>query len=163
MIWLVIPVNVVFWLIGGQFWKAGRRYGIPLLTIAILYIRLARMRLKKGRRDWIAPLAMLPAIGVLSMGYGVNSWLKGVCRYELTTRIAYAIILSIPLAVYALISPNVSPKGLLITTPALILAFQFRDVWLGKLRHIRIGKFDILLEDVARSVVFGGSIVFLTI
>jgi hypothetical protein len=116
---------------GGQRDKWVRRYLTPL--IATLYTKLKKKEKK-------APL-LLALIGILSMGYGVNSFLRNkICfNNDALTRVVYGLLLAIPFLFfdkwYALI--------------ALPIAFSIRA------GGFKIGKYDVLFEDIIRYGVLG--------
>jgi hypothetical protein len=152
-------------MIGGQINKATRRFGVPSIALTAMLYRTMKGQKGRGEKEWAKTLVILLAIPVLSMGYGINSVIGKTFKKEWIIRTMYAIILSIPLELYALLTLNNQAHLTLKCTfilIALILAFQVRDTWLGKLRHkLTIGKFNLLFEDIVRSLTFGYSIVWL--
>lgn len=149
MIWTLIPIVMVLWLIGGQFWKPARRYIIPV--IASLYA----LFLKDRRKRWLAPLLLLFS-AILSLGYGEDSNLRKLLGgSEFWTRIVMGILVaSVPIT-YGIISHGVNW-----TSPVILVvnvgAWQVRAGSLGK-----VGKYDILIEDIFRSFALGISIVII--
>lgn len=156
MIWLIIPATTAFWMVGGQVNKAVRRFCIPSLAVAATLLRASFPKKDDDgvtRVRWAA-LGWALLIPVLSMGYGVDSGLMKIFKKELTVRIVYAIILSLPFLVFELVAGK--PLWMIgVTVAALIGAFQVRA---GKLGTIR--KFDFLIEDIVRGSVVGGLIVW---
>jgi len=56
---------------------------------------------KEKKKKWKG-VYFLPLIGVLSMGYGENSWLRKVCGgKDWITRIVYGLLLAIPFLFFA--------------------------------------------------------------
>ena len=121
---------------GGQKNKAVRRFGIPFIAIFTSFTNW-------GWRS----LCYLPMIGVLSMGYGVNSWLMGICGIEWVVRFVYAILLSLPFYGF-------SWKRGLIASFSLIIAFAVRAGSAG-----RVWGMDILIEDICRYGALGTLVV----
>jgi hypothetical protein len=129
---LVVILIVIAGMWGGQRDKWVRRYLVPLL--AVMSKSLDKKESKKKA------LLFLPLIGLLSMGYGVNSWLRKVCGDNDTlTRIAYGLLLGLPFLLmgkwYALI--------------ALPIAFSI------KAGGFKIGTKDWLWEDFFRYLTLG--------
>lgn len=126
------------YLIGGQIEKSVRRYGVPTFAFAYAFISDKENRAKdKMKYIWLMLMC-----GILSMGYGENSWLKKHLKHEWLTRFMYSFFLAV---VFSIAGGN-----FLICFPILAVAFQVRA---GKL--FTIGKFDVLIEDICRaSVIF---------
>lgn len=130
----------VLWCIGGQFWKPARRYVLSVLMTAYAYFA---NREEKKRRF---ALVFLSLIGLLSMGYGEDSHLKRWCGgSETATRLIVAILISLPFVVYSVFNASN-----IWSIPAIlavnIFVWQVRAGSLGK-----VGKYDILIEDICRS------------
>ena len=86
---LTIIIITVLGMIGGQGFKWARRYLLPI--ISTIYI-VSKDRSKKAKA-----FLFLCLIGILSMGYGENSWLRKLLGgSDKLTRIAYGLIVSIP-------------------------------------------------------------------
>jgi hypothetical protein len=172
----LLPVPIMLlWLAGGQFSKGARRWGVPGITTTVYILnRLFTDKDKREKneaknREYIAMffyMVLTPLI--LSLGYGENSWLRRLvekvtgwdthgAKNDLTTRATYGTMLSLPILVYVLLTA-VSPWRYLVIVVALVLAFLVRAGSLGK-----IGKYDILIEDIVRSLTFGGSLVFVLV
>lgn len=147
-----LPINVaVLWMIGGQLIKGVRRFGVPGLTLMVALID----KWKKEKKDW-AVLVFVLLIPVLCMGYGVNSFLMKIFKKDWIVRVAYAIILSLPFLAYTLLSPQYTLLQYGIITVSLIGAFQVRAGTLAK-----IGKYDILIEDIIRGLTLGGALLWM--
>ncbi len=166
----LLPVPVMLlWLASGQFLKGLRRFGIPgVSTIVLILNKLfsepKSLKEKEERdsmntREWVAIgvyAIVLPFL--LAVGYGESSWLRKVLGgNDLTTRATYGTMLSLPILVYILLV-GVSPWRYLVILVALIGAFLVRAGSLGK-----VGKYDILIEDIVRSLTFGSSLVFVLV
>jgi len=151
-----LPFGImVLWLIGGQVAKGARRYGVPSLTLILVLLEQFRKGIKDNKKKAITALLFILAVPILSMGYGVNSWIMKLLKREWLVRLVYALTLSLPLIIYGII--NSAGISTLILCPSLIISsFQLRA---GKL--FSIGDFDILVEDIARSLAFGFSVLFL--
>lgn len=158
LLWVLFPPAImVLWMIGGQINKGVRRFGIPGTSmIGAVFWRLTDGE-KKSFKETSKLLVLLLLIPVLVMGYGINSKLMKIFKKDLTVRIAYAIMVSIPLGIYAIITPNPFWKYPIITT-SLIVAFQVRAGSLSK-----IGVYDVLIEDMVRGLVLGYSLIWLII
>ena len=142
----VLPYLImVLWMIGGQFQKGARRFGVPGISLVVsLYSQW-----KKDKKNWRV-LVFLLLIPVLCTGYGVSSVLMRIFKKDWTVRLMYAIMLSIPYGIYIALTPANTMTQYFIITIALIGAFQVRAGSLGK-----IGKYDILIEDIVRSLTVG--------
>ena len=107
--------------------KGIRRFGIPFLSVLT------------GWADWgWQSLFYLLFIPTLVCGYGVNSWLMGICGIEWVVRFVYAILLSLPFYGF-------SWKRGLIASFSLIIVFAVRAGSAGT-----IWGMDILIEDICR-------------
>ncbi len=141
MIWLAILfvlVVIVMGLIGGQKEKGVRRFGIPGLAF-ILSI---------GKFSW-RNIGILGLMGILSIGYGENSWLMDIFHNDILVRVAYGTMLSIPFFLFGI-------KRGLVALALLIGAFQIRA---GSL--FSIGTFDVLIEDIVRYGALGITLAFI--
>lgn len=149
MIWTIIPIVVILWLIGGQCWKPTRRYLIPV--IATLYA----LFLKDKRKRLFAPLLLILS-AILSLGYGENSdirkWLGGS---DFWTRVVMGILVaSVPIT-YGFIVHGFSWQI------PLILALNVASWQIHAGSLFKIGKYDVLIEDICRSLALGVSIVIM--
>lgn len=149
MIWTVIPVTVILWLISGQMIKGLRRYAIPV--IASLYA----LFLKDRRKRWLAPLLLILS-AILSLGYGENSALRKLLGgSDFWTRIVMALLIaSVPIT-YGILAHGVSTSILTVTAVNLVAWQVHAGIW------FKIGKYDILIEDICRSLALGVSIVIM--
>ena len=154
MIYLLPPIITILWLIGGQISKGARRYGVPGATLALLFIQLLKTN-KKEMKQCLKYLIFLLLIPALTVGYGINSHLMKWLKREWLVRVAYATMLSVPLLVYALVAGQVWKYPVILAL--LIGAFQVRADKLGTIGD----SFDILVEDIVRSLTLGGAIVWL--
>lgn len=140
---------IILWLISGQMIKGLRRYAIPLIATA--YVAL----LKDKKRRWMASI-MLVLSAILSLGYGENShirrWLGGS---DFWTRIVMALLVSSIPATYCILTNNgwIKPVCMVILN---LSAWQVHAGSLGK-----ICKYDILVEDIYRSLALAISIVII--
>lgn len=149
MIWTVVPIIVVLWLISGQMIKGLRRYAIP--AIASLYA----LFLKDRRKRWLAGLLLILS-GILSIGYGENSVLRKILGGSDTlTRLVVSVLVATVPITYSVLTVGFSwsqPSILVMN----IIAWQ---VYAGTL--FKIGKYDVLIEDICRSTALGVSIVIM--
>ena len=152
MIW-ILPWGIMgLWLVGGQLEKGARRFGVPgLALVAGLWEKW-----KEAPKKRMKLLVFVILIPILSMGYGVNSWLMGIFKKDWIVRFVYGIMLSVPLGIYTTLTPQNTMIHYFIITGLLVAAFQLRAGSLGK-----IGKYDILVEDIVRSLTLGYSITWL--
>ena len=130
MEWIIIPIVIVLGMMGGQFLKPLRRFGIPIASLTVAYK-------KKKYRE----MALLLLGVVLSMGYGENSRLSKLCGgRDWLVRWVYGLLLGGIIAVsgfvYAVI---IMPLVWLLHVP-----FSFK-----------IGKYDFLWEDFIRYSALG--------
>ncbi len=151
MTWGHFPfISVVvcgLWCIGGQFWKPARRYILSVLMAVYAYYA---NREPEKRRACVVLLAM---IGLLSAGYGEDSWLKKACGgSETITRLVMACLIASVFASYSIMSHHITWR-IFLTFGVNVLAWQVRA---GSL--CRIGRFDLLIEDLCRSLAFSVSL-----
>lgn len=146
----ILSVNIL-WLIGGQLNKAMRRYCLPLVCAF-----KGHLEPRKGHRRWYIPVMVsLLLVGILSMGYGVDSWLKKMCGgVEWVTRLVMSLL--VVAAITPIMIDNFSWLKLTITLIMSIAAWQVRAGSLAK-----IGRYDILLEDICRASALAIAIVLL--
>lgn len=149
MKYILLPLIPILWLIGGQFWKLARRVLLPV--VASIYAYLSRK--KDDKRKWL-PVTILSFIAVLSAGYGTDSIIKRLCfGNETLTRIFMAVLISSLFVCYLFLN-----HGKLILIPIIyalnLIAWQVRAGSLCK-----IGKYDLLIEDLCRSFAFSISLV----
>lgn len=147
MIWIgiIFVLSIMFLgLVGGQGklgkWNVGkgtRRFGIPgLAFLASLF-----------NWHW-RNLAILLFIPALIVGYGENSGLMGVFKFDFLVRVIYALILSVPFLFTGL-------KRWVISAILLVIVFQIRA---GVL--FSVGTFEVLIEDIFRYSALGILIFF---
>jgi len=113
---------------GGQKKKGVRRFGIPGLGF-ILNI------FSKNKKKAFPFLLLIP---ILCMGYGTDSFLLDIFKFDWLVRIVYGATLSLPFLFFGF-------KRWTLTMLTLAIAFSVRA---GNL--ITFGTFDILIEDMVR-------------
>ncbi len=152
---LLIVAICLLWLISGQMIKGLRRYAIPVIATAYVVM------LKDKRKRWLAGL-MLILSAILSLGYGENSDIrKFLGGSDFLTRIVISIMIaSIPIT-YIFLSQkhtNICDTSWSILTIIIVnvVAWQVHAGSLGK-----IGRYDILIEDICRALALGISIVIM--
>lgn len=149
-IWIIYISSVIlitlFGMLGGQYGPALRKYGILVVTLALI-----AWRVSTGQVWW--HYSAIPLFcTALFLGYGEKSWIMKKLKNEILVRIAYALSISIPLVITALLNT----KGILsyILIPSLIVgAFQLRG------GGFKIGKKDFLFVDLARWSAVGISVI----
>lgn len=152
--WIITFVIMGMGMVGGQWEKGVRRYGVPCLAMVKEFIEMFNKdKDKKNKAKFLIFGLMIP---VLSMGYGVNSFYKKIFKKEWLIRLAYAITLSIPFCAYLALT-GASGFKYIVCAGALIGAWQVRAGSLG-----RIGSFDILIEDIVRYFTVGRLITWIT-
>lgn len=140
MIWLLVPLVTLFGMWGGQKMKWVRRIGIPSVsTFFVLATNPKRKAKEKVKYLWLWLLAL-----ILSMGYGENSKIKRLVKYEWATRFVYSLLLCVP---FIILKQYYAPL-------LMIPAFQYRSGWLG-LNTFKIGQYDWLWEDFFRYSMLG--------
>lgn len=150
MVYILFMAAVVLsWMLGGQYGSAWRKYGIITALIA-----LGIWRSLHGGIWWqYIPLLLL--CPELFLGYGTHSWLEKWLHEDWEIRLAYALMLWLPIALTAAI------VGFLWAIPlscfGLITAFQIH------LGSFKIGKKDFLWEDFTRSLTVGVWVVLVVI
>lgn len=146
MIYLLFIIStIIFWLLGGQFGSAFRKYGC-MASIILLFI----WRITQGSVWWhIVPILLIcPA---MFLGYGEKSWFMKVFKNEELVRIAEGIVLWIPMALCSILQTYYWSTGISIALT--VGAFQIRA------GSLKIGNKDFLLEDLFRSLALGISII----
>ena len=140
---------MILWLLSGQMIKGLRRYAIPLIATA--YVAL----LKDRKLRWMASI-MLVLSAILSLGYGENSHIrKSLGGSDFWTRIVMAILVaSVPIT-YGFMTDMAWYKAVIM----LVLNLSAWQVHAGSL--CKIGKYDVLIEDMYRSFALGLSIVIM--
>lgn len=142
---MIILLTTIFWLLGGQYGSAWRKYGIMAVVIAIIAINVSR-----GTN--ILNYSVLPVFcASLFLGYGEKSWLMKKLKNETLVRIFDAIIIALPLLITCFLH-NKGFINYIVIVLSLLLAFQIRG------GGIKIGNKDLLFVDVARGVAVGVSL-----
>lgn len=142
MIFLSVPLVVLFGMLGGQVNKLFRPIGITLTLIAT-YLLTGHLS------TWWICLPTLTYGLVLSFGYGENSKLMKWLKSDEVVRIVFSFMCCVPVwIVIALTNNYLSALGAF----AIVGAFQIRMGSWGK-----IGKYDILPEDLFRYLAIGGA------
>jgi len=145
MIQIISSLGIIFaWMLGGQWEKAIRRYGISAIIISLIIWR----SLNDGIWFLYTPLVFL--FPELFLGYGTGSWAAEHFKKEWLIRFMYALALAIPISLCGLLQDKALS---LLSFPILIASFQIRA---GSLFHI--GKKDFLIEDFFRSLALSTSL-----
>lgn len=147
MIWLLVPLVVVLWLVGGQVNTAIRRFGVPVTATLGLVLQDITQKDRYKERG-LQDLIVLLYIPIFFIGYGEHSRLMKWLKTEWKVRLMYALYCWAPLVGIA--AAHGTWLACALACPALVGAFQVRA---GKLATI--GKFDILIEDLVRSATLG--------
>ena len=153
---MTIIINIllmILGMIGGQINKAVRRFGIP--SVAVIYGMVKAIKKNNRKRDKAKFIIFTLLIPILSMGYGVDSLLTKVFKKDWIVRIAYAFLLSIPIAIYMFTTSQFGFNYIYYLI-SLALAYSVRAGSLWK-----IGKYDILIEDMIRYFVLGRIIILI--
>lgn len=128
-----------FWMAGGQFGSAWRKYGGGAVIIALVI----------WKHSWLhCPLLLIcPA---LFLGYGEKSWFMKHIKNETLVRLADAGTLGLPILITGLLTQH----GLngLIGVLLLVGAFQIRG------GGFKIGNKDFLWPDLVRSTALSAAI-----
>lgn len=144
MIFLIVPLCVLFYMLGGQINKLFRPIGVPLSIIGIYFYF--------GQHSiWFAIPSLWYAF-TLSLGYGENSKLMKWLKSEQAVRIVLGISSALPVIATACLTKNWLA---LIGFPVIVGVECIR---LGKWGSI--GKFDILPVDILRGLAIGLAISF---
>ena len=122
---LIIPLVIILGMMGGQFFKASRRYILPISSV------LMGLRKKKERSNREYFLLLLMA--ALSIGYGENSKL-----YKLTGGRKWLVRLIYGSMVGSIIALAGFVWALLIMPLAYMVRFPY---------SFKIGKYDFLWQD----------------
>jgi hypothetical protein len=138
MVTVVTLIVMLFWCAGGQFWKPARRYGIPI--VCALYAH-----------SYLLLLMTIP----LSVGYGENSWVKSWLKQsETMIRVVMASFIS-SLLITCGNHMNLWTAFLIFAIN--ITAWKIRAGSLGK-----IGKYDVLIEDIVRALALSVSLTLIS-
>lgn len=134
MIFLCIPLCILFGMLGGQINKLFRPIGISL-SIFLIYLIW-------HNHSWLYGLPSLLYGLELTLGYGENSLFMKWFKNDENIRDFYSFICCIPVIISMVLTKNIfSVFGILL----IIISFQLRLGSFGK-----IGKYDILPEDIFR-------------
>lgn len=136
MIFLCVPLVVIFYMLGGQINKLFRPIGVPLSIFGI-YL------LAHNHPVWMGLPALLYGV-ILTLGYGVNSKLMKWLKSEQKVRIVLGLLVSIPVALCVLLTHNWYG---MVGVVAIVACSCIR---LG--RWGTIGKYDILPVDIFRGL-----------
>lgn len=129
---------VVFYLIGGQINKAVRRYGVPVSLYGMTWASSK----DKSKAQRIKEIVLLSLIGLLSMGYGQDSKLNKWLKHDWLVRIVYGLLLSVPLLIIKFVwFVPIILSGAWSIRAGSLFSFKIKD-----------RQFDILIEDIVRSV-----------
>lgn len=139
MIFLSVPLVILFYMLGGQINKLFRPIGVPL-SIAALYL------LHPTHPKWFVLPIMLYGV-ILTLGYGQDSKLMKWLKSEQLVRIVLGILVSIPVALTILLTRQwLASIGIV----AIVGCSCIRLGSWGK-----IGKYDILPVDIFRGLAVG--------
>lgn len=144
MIFLSILLVVIFWMLGGQLNKLFRPIGVPLSIIGI-YL------LWHNHSIWCILPTLLYGFE-LTLGYGENSKLMKWLHKEETIRTVYSFMCSLPVVIICALTHNWFS---VISIIGIIIAFHLDLGSWGK-----IGKYDILPDDLFRGLSIGLAISF---
>lgn len=145
--------TMLLWMLGGQINKGLRRFGVPAISLIGIYIRIISKWSKIGSKNWWRGWLILLYIPILSTGYGVDSCLMKIFKKDWLVRIMYGLFLALPQVLYCLIVGKY--VLLLIPLIGLPVICSIRGGSLGK-----VGKYDLLIEDVLRGFFFGQTILW---
>lgn len=144
MIFLCIPLVIFFGCLGGQLNKLFRPIGIPLSIMGVYLI--------KYNHPWFCVLPVLLYGFELTLGYGENSKLMKWFKDDRLVRLIYSSLCCIPLTLCVFLTGNYMA---LLGTFFILLAFQLEFGSWGK-----IGKYDVLGDDVVRWGILGVCVSF---
>jgi len=137
-----IPLAVLFYMWGGQTMKWIRPVGVALSISGIYFVHHF---IDKSPDPWWWGFLAWSLGFELAFGYGEKSWIAKFDKQNDTeTRIIYALWVSLGISIACLVCNN---PWALFGMPLVIGAFQIRA---GS--AFKIGNFDFLWEDLARSL-----------
>lgn len=139
MIFLSVPLVVIFYMLGGQINKLFRPIGVPLSIIGIYLLTENHVLINCLPILWYA--------FTLTLGYGENSKLGKWLKSEQKVRIVLGLSSSIPIIILAIMNSNYIT---LLCVPAIVAVECIR---MGRWGHI--GNFDILPVDIFRGLIVG--------
>lgn len=146
MIGWLIPIPVAFvalWCLGGQIKTYWRRFVLP---VAVLALSMAYLHFTPDKH-WYVGLPALLFIPDFIEGYGPKSWIYKWLRNETEVRMAYGAMCSLPIIGTAMWTGHWWCLLISVVEPALFV------VELGSWG--KIGKYDILGDDVVRALGLG--------
>lgn len=139
MIFFCIPLVILFWILGGQINKLFKPIGVTLSIIGI-YL------LWHNYSVWYFIPTLFYAFW-LTFGYGDDSKLMKWLRNDESVRIIYSIMCCLPVIITcALTKQWLDSIGII----GILIAFQLKLWSWGK-----IGKYDLLPEDIFRGLSIG--------
>jgi hypothetical protein len=139
MIFLCIPLVILFYMLGGQIHKTFRPVGVTLSIIGVYLLW--------HNHPWWCVLPTLCYAGMLNMGYGVDSKLMKWLQSEQKVRIVLGIIIGVPVLATVALTHN---WFALVGFPLIVGCSCIRLGSWGK-----IGKYDILPVDIFRGLAVG--------
>lgn len=142
MIFLSIPLVIIFYMLGGQINKLFRPIGVPLSLFGLYLL--------SHNHSIFVGLPTLLYGGILTLGYGENSKLMKWLKNEQFVRIVLGILVSIPVILMSIFTHRW--VGLLGAVGIIACSCIRMGSW-GK-----IGKYDILPVDIFRGLVLSFSV-----
>lgn len=148
MVWLLVPIFIIFGMWGGQHIKGLRRFGIPGLAVTWAVGKDIKDKKARWRHYLLSLLSFL-----LAMGYGENSFYMKVFKKDWLVRIMYGLTLAIP---FLIIDWRVGVASCILLPSAWSLRLGKFIIYTNK-----EGKtFDWLWDDFARYTTLGCLIAF---
>ena len=145
---IAILLVTVFWMLGGQFGSAWRKYGIIGVVIGLWIYNIII------GHTWYSYLPMTLFCAALFLGYGEKSWFMKKLKNETFVRIADAMTLTIPLLLTDYLC-NKSPIIYISQIILILVAFQIRS------GSIKIGNKDFLFVNLFRGLAIGISLLII--
>lgn len=139
MIFLSVPLVVLFYMLGGQINKLFRPIGVPLTFVGLYWLFY--------RETWMISLPCLLYGVILTQGYGVNSKLMKWLKSEQAVRIVLGIMVATPIPIVVALTHNWMA---LFGFPVIVACSCIRLGSWGK-----IWNYDILPVDIIRGLVLG--------
>lgn len=129
---------VLFYILGGQYGSAWRKYGIMSVTMI-----LVGNGIMNGAHWWVyLPLALFSA--ALFLGYGEKSWFMKLVHNDETIRWLEGFALGIGMTACAFLQDR--------WVASLVLLLVICGAFQIKAGASKIGRFELLWEDVARAI-----------